>query len=193
MSTQELNTAPTEQEVQANEREYWKQRADLMGIQYAKNITLEKLKELVQQKMAEPVGTKGRVTVEKYAPEVAQMRDNALSLVRFKIRMLDPMKQGWTGMWVTVGNDNLTPIKRAIYFIDEPWHAERIIVEYLKSMHYYLRPMNQIQQKGQPLPRTAKKLPMFEITELPPLTEEELKALAEQQQANGTGQQLQEA
>ena len=188
MST-EIKNVSTE-EIDTNARTYWKNQANMMGIDYPNNITTDKLKDLVQTKLAEP-SKKGELTAEKYSPKVLSMRDEALRLVRFKIKVLDPNRQSWSGMWVTAGNANLTPITRAIYFIDEAWHAEKIIVDHLKSMKYTLRPFDMVQKRGKTLP-VGKQLPMFEITELPPLTTEELESLKKLQLSQNTGQQEQD-
>lgn len=200
MSVTPIQTAPATEEVEVNARSYWLNRASLVGliseVDYPKNITTPKLAELVKQRQAEvsPVaGTRGVNSVGRIHPEVSKMQDEATKLVRFKITVLDPTKSEWTGMYVTVGNDNLAPIKRAIYFIDTPWHAEKIIVEYLKSMKYVHRPSRFDKKlRGTFTNMTETKLlPVFHIEELDPLTEKELKALSEYQIKNRTGQQEQ--
>lgn len=192
MSIEQLNTLPNEEEVTENAREYWKEKANLLGISFVPNIPTDKLKSLVQAKLAEPVGNdKGKVYTSKLSPEVRAMQDEANRLVRFKITVLDPSKHSWTGMYVTAGNDNLSPIRRAVYFIEEAWHAEKIIVEALKTMRYAYRPT----EKSRVLKGTFNKYeapqmkPVFQIEELPPLTEEELQDLMKYQAQNNTGQQ----
>lgn len=197
MSVTQLNNQPTQEDIEENTRAYWVNRASLLGVEFPKNITLDKLKEMVLNKQAEqsPVaGTRGVRALERLHPSVARMHAEATQLVRFKIKVVDPSKQDWTGMLVTVGNDNLAPVKRAIYFIDEPWHAEKIIVEYLKSAKYVHRPTKYNKQfKGSFNNHSAPKfLNAFIIEELPPLTEEELKELAKAQATNNTGQQQQD-
>lgn len=193
MSISELNQEVTQEDIEQNARAYWKEKADLLGIQYANNIPTDKLKQLVQEKLAEPVqqaGTRGKTYVEKLAPEVREMHDKANALVRFRIRVLDPTKANWSGIWVTAGNDNLTAITRAIYFIDQEWHAERIIINTLKNMKYGYRPqVRRNRFKGDVNDHEKPRfLPMFHIEELPPLTEQELKDLAHYQSQNNSGQ-----
>lgn len=183
----------SEEQADTNARSYWKQRADMLALDYHSNIPTEKLKDLVQAKLAEQgaMGTKGSKYASMLAPEVRSMQDQATQLVRFKINVLDPSKANWSGMYVTVGNDNLAPVKRAIYFIEEAWHAERIIIEYLKAARYASRPKeNNPRLKGTfNKYNKTRLLPMFHIQELPPLTQEELEDLAKYQAQNGTGQQ----
>lgn len=196
MSEQILENEITEIEVEENSREYWKERANLLGITYPVNITTPKLQELVQKTMAEndakqsATGTRGITRIEKLAPEVIKAQDDALALVRFKLTVLDPNKSSLSGMIFSVGNDNIAPVKRTIPFNTEVWHAERIIVDYMKGMKYQQlkSKWNDRMKANFDDPASAKLMPCFHIEELPPLTEEELRELAEVQMAQGTGE-----
>lgn len=195
MSIEQTNLNLTTEDTEINERDYWKEQANIRGVSYPNNVPTQKLKELVQAKIAEQEamttgGTRGRNSLEALAPEVLRNIDEATALVRFTIHTLDPSKQDWTGITVTAGNANFSPVRRTIPLNAPVWHAERILVELLKSMQYAHR-------KSERHPRLkthvdnltkAKYLPCFKIVELPPLTPEELKALAEQQALNNTGQ-----
>lgn len=195
MTIEQTNVTVTTENQEINERDYWKEQANIRGVSYANNIPTTKLKELVQAKIAEQEtmlssGTRGRTGLEKLAPEVLKNINEATALVRFNIHVLDPSKQDWTGITVTSGNANFSAIRRLIPLNAPVWHAERILVEVLKSMKYAHR-------KSERHPRLKthvdnltkpKYLPCFKIVELPPLTAEELKALAEQQAVNNTGQ-----
>lgn len=197
MSIEQATVDVSVEETELNERDYWKQQAHIRGIDFPQNIPTQKLKDLVQARIAEmdaqhsgSTGTRGRSTLERLAPEVLKNIDQATALVRFRIDVLDPSRQDWTGMYVTAGNDNFSAVRRLIPFNAPVWHAERILVEVLKGMKYTYR-----KSERHPRLRThidnmsrEKYLPCFKITELPPLTEEELKALAEQQAVNNTGQ-----
>lgn len=185
------------EDLDINERDYWKEQANFRGISYPQNIPTDKLKELVQKAIAEADisrskdgGTRGRKTLEKLAPEVLTNIDTATALVRFKIDILDPSKQDWTGLYATAGNDNFSAVRRLIPLNAPVWHAERILVGVLKSIKY-----SQRKSERHPRLRThidnmqkAKLLPCFRITELPPLTKEELEQLAIEQATNHTGQ-----
>lgn len=200
MSIEQAHVELTDEIVETNEREYWKEQANFRGIAYPNNITLPKLKELVQKHIAEAdiargTGTRGRTTLEKLAPEVLRNIEQATALVRFKIDVLDPSKQDWTAVIISGGNDNFSAIKRLIPLNAPVWHAERILVGILKGMKYSHR-----KSERHPRLRThidnlskSKLLPCFKITELPPLTEEELKQLAIEQATNNTGQMDPEA
>lgn len=191
---EQANVEMSNEELEQNERQYWKEQADFRGLGYANNIPTPKLKELVKKAIAEADmaktdGTRGRKTLEKLAPEVLANIDKATALVRFKITVLDPSKQDWTGIYLTGGNDNFSAVRRLVPLNAPVWHAERILVEILKNMKYSYR-----KSERHPRLRThidnmskAKMLPCFQITELPPLTEEELKELALAQATNNTG------
>jgi hypothetical protein len=195
MSIEQTNVNVSTDEMEINERDYWKEQANIRGVSYANNITTAKLKELVQARIAEQEaansgGTRGRQSLEKLAPEVLANIDKATALVRFQINVLDPSKQDWTAITVTAGNANFSPIRRVIPLNAPVWHAERILVEVLKTMKYAHRKSERHPRLRQHIDNMSKPkyLPCFSIVELPPLTEEELKALAEQQAVNNTGQ-----
>lgn len=197
MSIEQATVDVSVEETELNERDYWKQQAHIRGIDFPQNIPTQKLKDLVQTRIAEmdakhsgSTGTRGRSTLERLAPEVLKNIDQATALVRFRIDVLDPSRQDWTGMYVTAGNDNFSAVRRLIPFNAPVWHAERILVEVLKGMKYTYRKSERHPRLRTHIDNMSKEkyLPCFKITELPPLTEEELKALAEQQAVNNTGQ-----
>lgn len=197
MSIEQALVDVSTEETELNERDYWKQQAQIRGIEFPQNIPTAKLKDLVQTKIAEmdaqhsgSSGTRGRKVLEKLAPEVLKNIDQATALVRFQIDVLDPSRQDWTGMYVTAGNDNFAGVRRLIPFNAPVWHAERILVEVLKGMKYTSRKSERHPRLRTHIDNMSKEryLPCFRITELPPLTMEELKALAEQQAVNNTGQ-----
>lgn len=197
MSVEQVNVNLSEEETELNERDYWKQQAQIRGIDFPQNIPTQKLKDLVQAKIAEAdakhsgsVGTRGRSTLEKLAPEVLENLDKATALVRFSIDVLDPSLQDWTGIAVSAGNDNFAAIRRVIPLNAPVWHAERILLEVLKGRKYSHRKTEKHEKLRAHIDNMSKEkwLPCFKITELSPLTADELKALAEQQALNNTGQ-----
>lgn len=197
MTDQLTNNQVTDQEIDTNSREYWKQEATKLAISFPSNIPTEKLQTLVQetlksrQAVQSEAGTRGlNKNVSKLAPEVISMQESAMSLVRFKLTVLDPNKSKATGIFISAGNDNIAPIKRMIPFNVPVWHAERIIVEHLKNLKYTV-----MQTKYNPTlkasfddPSSRRLMPAFLIEELPPLTEKELADLRELQTKQGTGQ-----
>lgn len=196
MTDQLTNQEVTEQEVDTNSREYWKQEAEKLALSYPSNMPTDKLINLVQSTIQSRAQAQSNVParglnkgIGKLAPEVQSMQDTAMSLVRFRLTVLDPNKRSATGMFVSAGNDNLAPIKRMIPFNVPVWHAERIIVEHLKNIKYTALQSryNDRLKASFDDPSSRKLMPCFLIEELPPLTEEELLDLQKLQSQQGTG------
>lgn len=200
--TEQLTTQEfTSDEIDVNSREYWKQEAAKLGLSYPNNMPTEKLKALVQETIASRLEVKSNTPkrginahLGVLAPEVISMQDSALSLVRFRLTVLDPNKQNATGIFISAGNDNIAPVKRVIPFNVDSWHAERIVVEHLKNMKYtVLKSKYNANLKGTfDDPKAKKLMPCFAIEELPQLTEEELEGLVQLQAQQGTGQTVED-
>lgn len=165
------------------------EEANLLGITYARNISNDALANKIQlhkaQLDAERVknGRSGVVHLQRVDDRVLSAKDKALALVRFKLIVQDPSKMHLTGIIVSAGNTNMPAVTRMIPFGVESWHAERIVIEHLKNMKYtHFKVKNDMADHSEP-----KILPCFQVIELPPLTEKELKELADHQQATGTG------
>lgn len=170
-----------------NTRAYYKQQADVLGLNYPHNIKTEKLKEIVGRKlqaMKQQAKTSNAIAAEQFQ----DMR----ALVRIQIHVLNPAKQNWTGEIFTVGNDVIPHMTRFIPFnaVNSIWHVERMFVEMLKNRKYQAMTEHSGSQRD---PRyygvnyhNNKLLPEFSIIELPPLTEEELTELGANQAINGS-------
>lgn len=178
------------QTTEENTREYYKQQADVLGINYPNNITTEKLKEAVAAKMKQ-IHSQKSTSNEVAAQQFEDMR----ALVRIQINVLNPAKQSWTGEIFTVGNDVIPHMTRFIPFnaVGGIWHVERMFVEMLKSRKY--QAMSEFSgSSGDPKRYGVdvsknRLLPEFSIIELPPLTKEELEELGLNQAANGSIQE----
>lgn len=178
----------TEEDVQQNEREYLLERAKILGLNVPKNMPTAKLRKAVADKIANMESIKP-VSKETRLKE-NDIRMQQLALVRFRIHVLNPVKQNWNGELITVGNDIIPPITRFIPFnaVDGIWHAERIIVNYLKSRKYQFMQeegSNAGYRKNTVDPSKNKLLPEFAIEELPPLTMEEIEQMKQRQLATG--------
>lgn len=193
----ELETNPvTEQAVEQdfseeiseeNTRAYYKQQADVLGLNYPHNIKTEKLKEIVGRKL-QAMRQQAKSTSAIAAEQFQDMR----ALVRIQIHVLNPAKQNWTGEIFTVGNDAIPHMTRFIPFnaVNGIWHVERMFVEMLKNRKYQAMTEHSGSQRD---PRyygvnyhNNKLLPEFNIIEFPPLTEEELSELGANQAINGS-------
>lgn len=188
-----VNTEAVEAEIETaeeNTRAYLIQQADVLGLNYPKNIPTEKLKQIVGNKLKQ-VNSEKKTTNKKAADQFKDMR----ALVRIKIHVLNPAKQNWTGEFFSVGNDVIPTVTRFIPYNSEGgiWHVERIFIDMLKSRKYTYMPEFSSSSKD---PKkygvdynSIKLLPEFSIEELPPLTKEELEDLGAMQAANGSIQE----
>lgn len=201
MTDQLTNIDVTPEEVDTNSREYWKQEAEKLALSYPNNMPTEKLIALVQGTIKTRAEAHANAparglnkSIGRLAPEVQSMQDTAMSLVRFRLTVLDPNKRSATGIFVSAGNDNLAPIKRMIPFNAPVWHAERIVVEHLKNIKYTALQSryNDRLKASFDDPSSRKLMPCFLIEELPPLTDEELANLQQLQSQQGTGRTMDE-
>lgn len=187
------------EEPEQNEREYYKDLANRLGLKYANNITLPKLKEMVQAHMREQDEKQkaGELGVEVSAGSTLtaggkanKIRDEALRLVRFRLQVLNPTKQQWTGEYFTAGNDLIGHITRFIPFQmgEDGWHAEKILIDMLKERKYQRMHVKGGNGRDADVvdPTKNKLLPEFAIEILPNLTEQELADLAARQDAQGS-------
>lgn len=184
--TQQIEVETEEQ----NTRAYYKQQADNLGLNYPHNISTEKLKQIVGNKMKQIRSEKPKEN-NVAANQFKDMR----ALVRIQINVLNPAKQNWTGEIFTVGNDVIPHMTRFIPYnaVNGVWHVERMFVEMLKSRKYqrmveHSGSRNDPSKYGVDYHRNQL-VPEFNIIELPPLTEQELQDLGANQAANGSIQE----
>ena len=168
----------TDQLETPTERDSLKARADLMGLKYQPNIPTDKLKELV-------AGGLGGVDVRQYtdaeirSEKVAQMKNEAMKLVRVNITCFNPAKKDWQGEIITVSNSAIPVLRKFVLFnTPEGYHVPQMILDVLKErmfQHFSVK-----KQRGIDIPnKTYQK--EFGIEYLPQLTEQELKELARTQ------------
>ena len=188
-TTQDTQQIEVETEEQ-NTRAYYKQQADNLGLNYPQNISTEKLKQIVGNKMKQIRSEKPKEN-NVAANQFKDMR----ALVRIQINVLNPAKQNWTGEIFTVGNDVIPHMTRFIPYnaVNGIWHVERMFVEMLKSRKYqrmveHSGSRNDPSKYGVDYHRNQL-VPEYSIIELPPLTEQELQDLGANQAANGSIQE----
>ena len=188
-TTQDIQQIEVETEEQ-NTRAYYKQQADNLGLNYPNNISTEKLKQIVGNKMKQIRSEKPKGN-NVAANQFKDMR----ALVRIQINVLNPAKQNWTGEIFTVGNDVIPHMTRFIPYnaVNGIWHVERMFVEMLKSRKYqrmveHSGSRNDPSKYGVDYHRNQL-VPEYSIIELPPLTEQELQDLGANQAANGSIQE----
>ena len=184
-----------EQQVQVEELAVLKQRADLMGVQYHPNISVEKLKARINAKLNDepelqeeldtllPVND-SEPKLFQFKPETKLERENRLRkeatrLVRIRVTCMNPNKKDWDGEVFTVSNSVVGTHRKYVPFnAEEGWHVPSILFEYIKDkqfVHHYIE-----KKDGKEINR-HKLVKEFAVEILDPLTEEELKDLAQRQ------------
>lgn len=176
--TEELDTLIAEEVT--DELTLLKERADLMGITYHPSIGVEKLRDKINSALSSKTEDEEPLTFEALrSQQIAEFT----KLIRIRLTCMDPNKKGWPGEIFTIANDVIGTIKRYVpYNAPDGWHVEKIIYDHIQTMRY--RGTKEI-----PGPRGMKikqniQLPAFSIETLPPLTEAELKELAQRQALN---------
>ncbi len=165
----EQNTAtPTE-------RELLKQKADLLGLTYASNISTDKLRDLVNQ-ANEPVEVKqtnkSTATAED---DVMALRLELTKKVRVMITCNDPLMKDWDMTpYYSFSNSTLT-LESITVPLGVEWHIPNAYVGMLQAMECKI-PVKSKDEKGRTITirRTVKK---YNVNILPPLTAEELETL----------------
>ena len=104
----------------------------------------------------------------------------ATKLVRIRVTCMNPAKKEWEGEIITVGNAGVGTYKKYIPFnADEGWHVPNIIYQALQERQCQVFVSSKT--KNGVTIRQGKLIKEFAIEVLPPLTEEELKDLAQRQ------------
>ncbi len=163
-----------------------KARADLLQVSYHPSIGLEKLREKINAKLAEgegeaPAADKDVVeSGEAQAQKRLRLKREALKLVRVRITCMNPLKKEHEGEIITVSNNAVGTVKRYVPFnADDGWHLEHILLEQLRERQcqvFYAAK----DDRGNKV-RKGKLIKEFAIEVLDPLTETELKELAQRQ------------
>lgn len=183
----------TDQIVEPTELDVLKKRAEQMGLAYHPSIGVDALREKVNAHLSGQAAPQINVTVQtefkpttdalKFATDQNNnyIRREALRLVRIEITCMNPNKKEWEGEMFMVQNDILTA-KRYVPF-NTPWHVENCLYEMIKdrkcqTFRMVKNPDGSKSQKPMIINEFAVKL-------LPPLTEEEINDLAQQQAMRG--------
>ncbi len=114
------------------------------------------------------------------------VRAKALVLRRVRIINLDPADSEIFGAIITVSNKYTGKVSKFIPFGDDTqmgYHVPQIILNHLLSQKFVMRKQNKNSQFGVKTYKTTY-MAKFNVTILPDLTEDELKALADRQAAS---------
>lgn len=162
------------------ELESLRKKADLMGIAYSGNTSLEKLREKVAK-------VQGTIEEEEEKQTVYNsLYDEKMKLVRCQVQCLDPQYKNSGGVFISLSNAVLGSHKWFIYF-NQPIMITQWAYDYLKNCKYVDRSeRGRRGNDGLTHSKTVNTdMKSYAITDLPMLTEEELKKLAEEQTATG--------
>ena len=171
------------------ELEALKERADVLGIKYHPSISLDKLKEKVNNALepsTEESYIEGILPDDELIPieetqiqKQNRLRKEAGKLVRIRVTCMNPSKKEWRGEIITAANSIVPEVSKYVPFgIDDGWHVPKIILNAMKERMYTQHYTTKIDGKLVHKQRQAKE---FAIEVLPPLTQQELQALASDQ------------
>lgn len=170
-----------------NELDLLKQQADVLGLKYGAQISVDTLRERVNA--AKEGKTVAQAKTETAAPVAASSRqaahDDAMKLIRIRLSCMDPAKSEWPGELVTIANDVVGDVKKYIpyneAFYENGYHVPNIIYQFLKDRKY-----GAIKTVKGPKGDVNQTIlaPCYNIEVLAPLTEKELQDLAVQQAAS---------
>ena len=109
-----------------------------------------------------------------------------MRLIRCQVQCLDPQYKNSGGVFISLSNAVLGTHKWFVYF-NAPIMITKWLYDYLKSCKYIDRSeRGRRGNDGLTHTKTVNtEMASFSVTDLPPLTEEELNKLAEEQQATG--------
>ena len=178
-----------------------KKRADLLGISYRVNITLETLKEKVQEaigqsKQDEGLNDKPEITKEDPTANLPAnvkpiimtrqkqwdaRRKEQMRLVRVQITCMNPTKHSWQGEILTAAGRGFGSIKKFILF-NTPYHVPVAILNYMQERECQIFESKRNAKTGDTT-KHARLIKEFSIQELPSLTRKELEQIATRQSA----------
>lgn len=193
----EDNIGSEHHDIQTDELEALKKRADMVGFKYHHRIGVDRLREELaafmqgqdtQEAVAEAAVQPKRpnLSVHPETPGEAKARrqKEAARLVRVRVACMNPNKREWEGEIFTVSNSDVGTFKKYVPFNnDAGWHIPTIMLKTLQEKECQIfQTVNRPGPNGQPTKvREGKNIKEFNIEILPPLTEQELKDLANQQ------------
>lgn len=177
--TEEFDT--TQDELQA-----LKDKATVMGITFHPSIGLEKLRDKVnevlaeKEKEAEKLATKTKEPAQNNLSERELLQQEATRLVRVRVTCMNPAKKEWAGEIFTVGNSVVGSLKKYVPFDNEEgWHIPYMMYQMLQEKKF--QTFYDVKLPNGVKIRQGKLVKEFGIELLPDLTKEELSELARRQ------------
>lgn len=180
----EENTLPSE-------LDELKDRATTLGIKYHPSIGIESLRAKVNAALSPEATEDAEVTNAtgslQNKPSIAELKKKSSEQVRIMVTCMNPNKKDWQGEMFCVGNAKIGTFKKFVPFETE-WHVPRIILDMIKARKCQVFYTERDKRTGLKT-RKGKLIKEYAVDELPPLSERELKDLAQRQaMANGTSQ-----
>lgn len=181
--------AATEKQAKNLEKETiakFRKRLDVLDVDYPEDATSEELIKLFNDTMEGFNDTLKEVEVEDLLRQ--HNKEMANRLVRITLTCMNPAKSALKGEWFTIRNRSIGTIKKFIPFNTEAvlvgWHVPFAIFQHLKSREFFPSTTKK-NKSGMDEPAV---LPQkeFNISILPPLTQEEIDNIAQRQIASNT-------
>ena len=169
-----------------------KAKADKLGLDYPKNAGEEKMQEILDMYQLEQEAENEEAPKSDEPLTDAELRRykqkkvaEAKKLVRIRVTCHDPSKKEWPGEWIGFDNSVIGTIRRYVPYNSKPTHVEQAILNVLQKKEFQkIKTTKSSNPLGGEITRRYN-VKALAIEVLPPLTEEELKALADEQKATG--------
>ena len=173
-----MSELDTQVETQEDELSLLRQRADLLGIKYSPRTGVEKLKALITAALVDDKDEDDLIESDSIKSNLADIKKEALKLVRVVVTCMNPLKKDFTGEIFSVANGVVGRVTKYVPFGIE-WHIEHILYEQIKNAQCNIFVASSI--PGRRDEQEAKIINEYAVQLLPPLTEAELKELARKQ------------
>jgi hypothetical protein len=176
-------------------------RADRLGVKYHPSIGADKLREKIAEALSSapapseqaappppspaPASDAVEPEVETLGMKRKRLKEEASKLIRISITCMNPAKREWDGEIITTGNALVGTIRNYVPFnAENGWHVPYML--YLQLRDRQCQVFHTEKTKHGVSRRVGKLIREFAIEVLPPLTEEELKDLAQRQALAGS-------
>lgn len=164
-----------------------KEKADLMGIKYSKKISIEALKQKINEHVENAnLANESKQEILKIKEQI--FKEN-MKLVRCRITCLDPNRDNLKGEFITVANSYLGTVTKFVPYntpAAEAYHLPYIIYKRLKKLKYAKREATDKLSPNDTFTDNYVMRPAFNVDVLEPLTEKELNELALVQARTGS-------
>lgn len=173
-----------------SELDLLKERADLMGINYSKNIGVDTLRQRIEQvqngETVEDPAKTGDVAKTKSQIRNELIKEN-MKLIRVRIVQMNPAKANLPGEIFTVANQYIGTVRKFIPYDEkgESYHIPYALYKNLRDRTFVRTTTVRDRTTGRNVIR-HQTVREFSIEVLPQLTKEELAKLATEQKAAGS-------